>query len=349
MRDRVLKLFESHEVLVGDRHFYKTLSAIFLFDFLDKLRVQDFPRDWFQRFKAGLMALESFAQFLESNFEFSQNEFPQFDPEKHSDNVEEQTGQVYFKLWKDFKNEEYFTQTLAALRERFKKNGIDVGSVKSLLDDGCGGGRYALALKSLGAAKVTGIDISPNSIDLARKMSPFSDEEVRFLQGSVLDLPFEDESFDFVFSNGVLHHTLSTELGLSEIHRVLRRGGRCWLYLYGGKESLFWDIVDFSRKLLRDVPQLYTQTLMKTLGYAPGRIFHRTDFFYVPMNRRYFTTEVESMLRAAGFQVFRRLKRGTAYDWDEINYRHPNLDRYIYGEGEMRYLINRGGSRHACT
>ena len=242
-------------------------------------------------------------------------------------------------MWKNFKKEEYFQQTTEYLKERFEKNNIKVEGLNNVLDDGCGGGRYTLALKALGCKKVTGIDISPNSVDLAKKMNPYSEDEVSFIQGSVLELPFRNESFDFVFSNGVLHHTMSTEKGLGEIYRVMKPNAKCWLYLYGGKETLFWDIVDFSRKLLADVPQNYVQTFMRVMGYPPGRIFHRTDFFYVPMNRRYFIAEVEQMLKDAGFSEFRKLNRGMKFDWDEIIYENPVIDPYIYGEGEMRYLI----------
>ena len=80
---------------------------------------------------------------------------------------------------------------------------------------------------------------------------------------------------------------------------------------------------------------------MKCMGYQSGRIFHRNDFFYVPIHQRYFSSEVEEMLREAGFDNFRRLKRGGTQDWDEIIHSNPQIDPYIFGEGEMRFLIQR--------
>jgi ubiquinone/menaquinone biosynthesis C-methylase UbiE len=319
--------------------FYRALAAVYLFDFLDRLRALGYPANWYSILENDLDRLISSADMFDKLFDFSRNDFKFWSDENRKKDFEERTGRVYFDLWKDFGKEEFFKEALGNLKERFEKNNISVAGVNDALDDGCGSGRYSFALKSLGCAKVTGIDISPDSVELAGKMNPFSQQEVGFMQGSVLKLPFEDHSFDFVLSNGVLHHTKSTEDGIKEIHRVLRNNGACWFYLYGGKESLFWDIVDFSRKLLEGVPQIYTQSLMKSMGYPPGRIFHRTDFFYVPVNNRYFASEVELMLKSAGFNDFRRLKRGVSYDWDEIIHQNPNIDPYIFGEGEMRYML----------
>ena len=93
------------------------------------------------------------------------------------------------------------------------------------------------------------------------------------------------------------------------------------------------------RRLLADVPQSYVQHLMRVMGYPPGRVFHRVDFWYVPIGRCYLESEVIGMLRETGFSRFRRLKRGVGFDWDEIIHEHPDIDPYIYGEGEMRFWV----------
>lgn len=341
MRQKTLRLFNDYYEQISKNQFQRSLSALYLFDFLDRLQMMGFPLNWYSLLERELASLSEVTRFFEESFETSFNSFAGFDEDNAAGDVQKKTGEVYFKLWKNFNKEEYYSQAYAMLKERLKKNVIRLDGVKHALDDGCGGGRYSLALKKLGCARVSGVDISVNSIALARSMNPFNDSQVQFSVSSVLELPFEPESFDFVFSNGVLHHTRSTEQGISEIFRVLKKGGRCWLYLYGGKESFFWDIVSFCRKLLAAVPQSYTQALMKVMGYPPGRIFHRADFFYVPINNRYFAAEVEQLLQAVGFVNFRRLIRGAAHDWDEIMFSTPHIDPYIYGEGEMRYFIKK--------
>jgi ubiquinone/menaquinone biosynthesis C-methylase UbiE len=323
-------------------HFSSALTAILLFDFLDDMLKDGYKKDWLDNFEKFSEEYLTAIKFIEGKLDLngnSQNE------EKLicgiDEDVKYKTGEVYYELWKDFDKKEYYQNTLAILSERFAKNGILDTNYNHVLDDGCGSGRYSLALKEMkGVIKVTGVDISHNSIEFANKMKA-SKASVEFKQGSVLELPFKDETFDFVFSNGVLHHTTDTIKGLKEIYRVLQKGGKCWLYLYGGKGSFFWDIVSLCRDLLKDVEEEYTIMLMKLLGYSPGRIFHRNDFFYVPIHNRYYEDEVIDMLSSVGFTNFERLKRGVEFDWDEIIYRYPNIDPYIYGEGEMRFLLQK--------
>lgn len=341
MRQKILSLLNGFYEEIGRSYFYRVLSSVYLFDFLDRLRIKNFPENWSALLEKELAQLIMNSNFFEDSFETSLNSFNDWDNDCDKEDIQAKTGEVYFNLWKDFKKDEYYSQTFNILKQRFEKNNISLIGVESALDDGCGSGRYTLAMKKLGCARVTGVDISRNSIEFAQKMNPFDKKQVEFMASSVLELPFESEVFDFVFNNGVIHHTYNTEQGLCEIYRVLKKEGRCWLYLYGGKESFFWDVVDLCRKLLSSVPQRYTQMAMKVMGYPPGRIFHRTDFFYVPINNRYLESEVEEMLRNAGFERFKRLKRGAEHDWDEILHNNPDIDPYIYGEGEMRYIVNK--------
>ena len=83
-----------------------------------------------------------------------------------------------------FDSIEYFDKTNDSLNTRFKLNEIDHFQNKSVLDAGCGSGRYSQALKSLGAATVTGIDISPNSIEFAERHNSYPDA-VEYATGSV--------------------------------------------------------------------------------------------------------------------------------------------------------------------
>lgn len=341
MRQRIISLFDNYYAQLENNHLHRVLSAVFLFDFLDRLRLTGFPKNWADTLDQELAQLQSTCLFLSHSFENSLNSFDPWDDNLTPADLQKQTGEVYFNLWKNFTKNEYFSQAANILQERLTKNSISLAGVAHALDDGCGGGRYSLALKKLGCAKVTGVDVSPNSINFARSMNPFKRDEVAFVNASVLDLPFNNEYFDFVFSNGVLHHTYDTEQGLKEIFRVLKKKGRCWLYLYGGKDSFFWDVVDCCRKMLSIVPQAYTQSVMKMMGYPPGRIFHRSDFFYVPINNRYFQSEVDAMLTNIGFTNFKRCRRGAEHDWDEIIFQNPSMDNYIYGEGEMRYMVNK--------
>lgn len=98
---------------------------------------------------------------------------------------------------------------------------------KRVLDYGCGRGEYSLELLGLGA-DVEGIDISQNYIDKAAtacRAKGYPESRFHFQVMDAHKLSFPDESFDFVVGNGILHH-LDYPTAFSEIHRVLKPGGR---------------------------------------------------------------------------------------------------------------------------
>jgi 2-polyprenyl-3-methyl-5-hydroxy-6-metoxy-1,4-benzoquinol methylase len=103
---------------------------------------------------------------------------------------------------------------------------------KKLLDAGCGTGEYSSWFASRGA-QVTGIDLSDGSLREAKEyVESLSLDNVVFEKRSVLDTGLADETFDFVYCTGVLHHTPDPFGGLRELTRVLRPGGKILISLY---------------------------------------------------------------------------------------------------------------------
>ena len=102
---------------------------------------------------------------------------------------------------------------------------------KDFLDAGCGSGEYSAWFASRGA-RVTGIDLSDGGLKEARGYAAEHDLPIRFEKRSVLETGFPDESFDFVYSTGVLHHTPDPPGGFRELVRVLRPGGKILISLY---------------------------------------------------------------------------------------------------------------------
>ena len=94
---------------------------------------------------------------------------------------------------------------------------------KTVLDYGCGAGENSLLLASLGAL-VTGIDISPELIEIAKARLELNGLQAQFVTGSGYDTGLPDGSMDIVFCMAVLHH-LDLAQARREILRVLKPGG----------------------------------------------------------------------------------------------------------------------------
>jgi arsenite methyltransferase len=98
-----------------------------------------------------------------------------------------------------------------------------------VLDVGSGAGTDSLVAAQMVApeGRVTGIDMTPEMLAKARASAAAMDlSNVEFLEGEAERLPFPDESFDVVISNGVIDLIPDKDAVFSEIHRVLRPGGR---------------------------------------------------------------------------------------------------------------------------
>jgi SAM-dependent methyltransferase len=98
-----------------------------------------------------------------------------------------------------------------------------------VLDLGSGAGTDSLvAARMVGAeGHVTGIDMTPEMLDKARRSAAeMRAENVEFVEGEAEQLPFADASFDVVISNGVIDLIPDKDAVFSELYRVLEPGGR---------------------------------------------------------------------------------------------------------------------------
>jgi len=100
-----------------------------------------------------------------------------------------------------------------------------------VLEIGCGLGTDGAQFAKAGA-DYTGVDLTEAAVELAQKRFEISGLPGKFQTADAENLEFADESFDLVYSHGVLHHTPDTARAVREIHRVLRPRGRAVVMLY---------------------------------------------------------------------------------------------------------------------
>ena len=100
-----------------------------------------------------------------------------------------------------------------------------------VLEIGCGLGTDGAQFAQAGA-DYTGIDLTDAAIELAQKRFELFKLPGTFQTDDAERLSFPNDSFDLVYSHGVLHHTPDIKAAIAEIHRVLRPGGRAEVMLY---------------------------------------------------------------------------------------------------------------------
>lgn len=119
---------------------------------------------------------------------------------------------------------------------------------KHLLEIGCGMGFDSLEFLRRGV-HVTATDLTPNAVKMTLQHFEFENvkaEDVR--TANALDLPFEDNTFDAVWANGVLHATGDTRRAVQEARRVLKPGGRAIISHFYRKPSWMYMLHQVGRE-----------------------------------------------------------------------------------------------------
>ena len=141
-----------------------------------------------------------------------------------------------------FGKREWHVPTVAAFHNYQGKDVLEVGS--SIATDG-------LEFAKNGA-NYTGIDLTPNAIEMARERFQLFGVPGRFEVANAEDrIPFPDETFDHVYSFGVIHHSPVPEKIVREIYRVLRPGGTLTVMLYNRNSINYYIEIMFLRKIFR--------------------------------------------------------------------------------------------------
>jgi len=137
---------------------------------------------------------------------------------------------------------------------------------KLVLDVGCGMGRFAEVATRWGA-RVVGIDLSAAAEVAARNLA---NRDFIALQADVFRLPFELESFDCIYSLGVLHHTPDCEAAVKVLPHYLKPGGSLAVWLYSGYNK-WYRFTDIYRKYTH---RMSPSTLHGLLSVAVPVLYH---------------------------------------------------------------------------
>jgi ubiquinone/menaquinone biosynthesis C-methylase UbiE len=262
-----------------------------------------------------------------------------FDSGNIDQSLEKSTSNLYSDLWKDFDINTLTEESLQLLKRRLPQDFIAENvRGKNVLDMGCGSGRYTIALARTGSQKVVGVDFQAKSFHSARMWCKEYRQPVEFIAGDVLELPIGDQCFDFIFCNGVLHHTKSIRKGLEELSRVLKPSGKAFLYIYAAG-GIFWRTREVLRGLFKKIPVTYTRMVLHTMGLPPNR-FIFCDTWYVPVENYTTTGQLESILEETGL-TYKKFIGNSPFDLDRaIAAQIPGATK-MWGDGEHRYILEK--------
>jgi len=145
---------------------------------------------------------------------------------------------------------------------------------KDVLEIGCGIATDGLEFAK-GGAHYTGIDLTPSAIELARERFALFGESGRFEVANAEErIPFDDESFDHIYSFGVIHHSPKTEAIVDEMYRVLRPGGTLTVMVYNRSSINYYVEIMLLRKVFRLLlyPKRMPQIISKLTGFPEWKL-----------------------------------------------------------------------------
>jgi SAM-dependent methyltransferase len=203
-------------------------------------------------------------------------------------------------------------------------------SGRQVLEIGLGFGTLGQLLASRGA-EYHGVDIAAGPVSVMRRRIGglgLPEESVR--QASALELPFADASFDYVYSIGCLHHTGDLQRSISEVHRVLRPGGRVVAMLYY-RHSLRRLALGLRHRLKRGQERSFDDEMRDLYdAHAAGEGAPHTDFVSKADVKRLFNGFSDVRIDVQNFDGFRF---GIKREWFLSNLgRVAGLDLYIVAD-----------------
>lgn len=183
--------------------------------------------------------------------------------------------------WYSFRHRSIFSRELTMLARRWREG--------KLLNLGCAHGPDFFPFKD--GFELYGVDFSPEMLKLARRYAQKYSFDVALTLGDVRQLPYPDDTFDWVISVATYHHIkreVERQAALNELRRVLKSGGEAFITVWNKWQPRFW----FKPK---EVSMPWRQK---------GRVLYR--YYYL-----FSYAELEKLARKAGFEITKSFPEST--------------------------------------
>jgi SAM-dependent methyltransferase len=189
---------------------------------------------------------------------------------------QKQTGETFSFKWSmrnTYESSHVKEKTILWLYEKYCNNNPEVlhkwlnNGNKKILDAGCGSGYSALIFfgEELNKNLYFGVDIS-DAIYVAKDR--FLEAGIRgtFIKSDIMHIPFKNNTFDIIFSEGVLHHTDSTEESIYHLSKKLKSNGLFLFYVYKKKAIIREYTDDLIRNKIKSLSNEQAWEILKPLS-----------------------------------------------------------------------------------
>ncbi len=189
---------------------------------------------------------------------------------------------------------------------------------KRILDAGCGRGFYVNALSRFKFPEVIGgLDINQKYLKIAKKHA--YDKRVKIKQGNLYSLPYPDNYFNFIIASEILEHLSDDKRALSELKRVLKKGGVLIITVPHYHFPLLWDPLNWLSM------RLFKGHVNKNIWWLAG--------IWADHDRLYTQKEIEKTILETGLTI-EKSEKVISWCW-------PFSHFFLYGVGKN--LVERFG------
>ena len=116
-------------------------------------------------------------------------------------------------------------------------------------------------------------------------------------------------------------------------------GGYIYLYAYG-RGGLYWAARKTMNKLMKKIPQHFTQSFLNMMGMPSNRLFF-LDNWYVSHEDHTYTKDLIKILKKYKPKKIQKVVSGVKYDYQTGIEKYKKLGKLIWGDGDLRYLIKK--------
>ena len=211
---------------------------------------------------------------------------------------------------------------------------------KKILEIGCGYGFHAeMILKNSKPKHFIAVDLTNEAIEATKKrlkLKNIVERNFEIINADAENLPIEDESLDFIWSWGVIHHSLNTEKIINEISRTLKKKGKFKIMIYNKNSFRYYVLgifkgifhFKFFKKTLQEInmeytdgyyarhfTQIETKDLFNKVNLKINKIVNLQDSLLIPFPGAKFICKIKIFKKISDFIMKR-------YGW------------FLYFEGE---------------